>query len=176
MYLWGAQVETGSDPSSYIPTTTGQVSRVADSLGYQMATNVDAAVGSSYTECYLPVATGSASKNQSQLFFPGGFTPQFFQAPTKNNSFFSGGTVFGTGNSRTGGTVNKGASAWGGATASIVLNGGAVATNTFTPFSPAVGTILVGLQTPDHSLQGSIKNVKFWNTRLIDPQLVSLTS
>jgi len=34
VYVWGVQVELGTYPTSYIPTTTGTASRVADSLRY----------------------------------------------------------------------------------------------------------------------------------------------
>jgi len=81
-----------------------------------------------------------------------------------------------TANLRTVGAVNKGASGWSGATASVCLNGAAVAVGAFSPFTVGTGVLAIGAQSASQAIQGSIKNVKFWNTRLIDQQLVSLTS
>jgi hypothetical protein len=174
MYLWGAQVETGSDPSSYIPTTTGQVSRVGDLLSYAGATNIDGATATTYSEVTPPVAAAGSQQEIISLA-NGAFYPQYYNT-TKNLEMFSNGAVTLTANTRTIGAANKNASAWSGVTRSVVLNGGVVATGAYvaqaTPAIIAVG----GAFTAGQSLRGSIRNVKFWNTRLIDQQLVSLTS
>ena len=45
LYLWGAQVEAGAFPSSYIPTTTGSVARTADSCIRTLGSEFSATAG-----------------------------------------------------------------------------------------------------------------------------------
>jgi hypothetical protein len=52
--VWGAQQETGKHPTSYIPTTTAAVARVADDLTLLVATWLNAAEGTLFVECDWP--------------------------------------------------------------------------------------------------------------------------
>ncbi|KKM55205.1 hypothetical protein LCGC14_1552850 [marine sediment metagenome] len=54
IHLWGAQVELGSTPTSYIPTTTGTVTRTADSLTATDVSWFRAAVGTFFWEGSFP--------------------------------------------------------------------------------------------------------------------------
>jgi hypothetical protein len=45
IYIWGAQLEQGSTPSSYIPTTTVQVTRAADNCSRTLGAEFNAAEG-----------------------------------------------------------------------------------------------------------------------------------
>lgn len=50
VYLWGAQMEVGSAPSSYIPTTVSTVTRVSDSVSRLMGIEFNKNEGSIYAE------------------------------------------------------------------------------------------------------------------------------
>ena len=62
-YLWGAQLETGSVATSYIPTTTGTGSRSADVISVSGA--VSGSIGQTEGTIYLEVDAANAS---SQFF------------------------------------------------------------------------------------------------------------
>ena len=58
VYIWGAQLEAASFPSSYIPTTTGSATRAADSLTVTGVTGLDAPL-TLYSEFERGVDTGA---------------------------------------------------------------------------------------------------------------------
>jgi hypothetical protein len=62
LYIWGAQVEQGSTASSYIRTTTGPTSRLADQLSIPVAGNMPS--GDSTVFCEL-----DAQKSDATQFF-----------------------------------------------------------------------------------------------------------
>jgi hypothetical protein len=51
VFLWGAQVEAGSYPTSYIPTTTGAVTRTADSC--EIASGIENLIGQTEGTLFL---------------------------------------------------------------------------------------------------------------------------
>ena len=101
--------------------------------------------------------------------------PLYHPAGKILNIFVNPGVV-GTVNVRLIGAVNKNASAWAnGALLSACLNGGAVATSVAGTAS-TTGTMEVGKGTANANLQGSIRNVKFYNVRLTDAELIAMTT
>ena len=71
MYLWGAQLEAGSFPTSYIPTTTGPVTRSADTCsitGSAFSNLWNTSGGTFLFEGFLiPSASPAATINQRML-------------------------------------------------------------------------------------------------------------
>jgi hypothetical protein len=59
IYLWGAQLEAGSTPTSYIPTTSGPIVRGLDLLTYPSAGNISHLAGSVSVWVRSPWAAGS---------------------------------------------------------------------------------------------------------------------
>jgi hypothetical protein len=58
-YIWGAQVEQGSFPTSYIPTAGSQVTRAADSCVRVLGDEYNASEGTIYCELTYPVGAGN---------------------------------------------------------------------------------------------------------------------
>ena len=54
-YMWGAQVEAGSFPTSYIPTEGSQVTRLADSVSRTLGAEFNAAEGNFSVTATVPV-------------------------------------------------------------------------------------------------------------------------
>jgi hypothetical protein len=173
VYAWGAQVEAASDASSYVPTTAAAVTRNNDDLRYQKAGNFGEAVGTTYAESYLPVAAVGAYQTVLVETAANYGVQRYVNTKVLQN--WSPGGQPGTVNTRTVGAVNKSAAAWSGATVSICLNGGAIAAAGFAPYSAAAG-IEVGTTGGVDSIQGSIRNVRFYATRLADAVLQSMTA
>ena len=60
IYVWGFQAEIGAFASSYIPTTTGAVTRNADVLTYPASGNILGTTGTAYCEVTTLAGTGTA--------------------------------------------------------------------------------------------------------------------
>jgi hypothetical protein len=171
MYLWGAQVEQGSEASSYIPTTTAAATRNSDVLYYPWVGNLDGVVATTYAETYMLSSAGlirAIFQHQSD------FLPQYIDNLNHYQTFtLAGGAA--APNLRIDGAINKSASAWSGATNSMCLNGGAVGTSAYAAFANA-GQICIGSRGGGSALCGSIRNVKLYATRLTDAQLQAMTA
>jgi hypothetical protein len=175
MFLWGAQMEAGPDASTYIPTTTVAVSRGDDQLSYPVPTNISGVTGTLYTEQYFP--TPQDPKTQVvHRFWDNVTSPQFYAAPPKK-LFSQVGVSLSTTNARYVGVLNKAATAWGGATESMCLNGDAVAAIAGWSPPPNTGVMYLGCDGYlGNAMAGILRNVNIQNVRLSDAQLVTNTT
>ncbi|MCB9985420.1 MAG: hypothetical protein H6864_07025 [Micavibrio sp.] len=181
LYVWGAQVEAGSFPTSYIPTTTAAVTRAADNLTVPTASWYNASSGSLYAEADTMPYNGSLS---------GAISIAFFNDVTTNNEwglrFDAGGTntaspyVAGGVNQTTIYTlpvlsgINKTVHAMSSNTRSTVGNGGTVRTGTYSS-PPAITTLDIGKKYPSSYLNGWIQRAKYYPARVSDTQLQLMT-
>lgn len=67
LFLWGAQIEAGSAPSSYIPTTTAQVTRVADQINATVPATTEGTI-----VCVCRGAASVAAVNQAAFTLSNG--------------------------------------------------------------------------------------------------------
>lgn len=173
VYAWGAQLESASFASSYIPTLTSAVTRAADILTYPTAGNFDGANGSIYAEMsFNPGNTGTSHgitlETDNALIYKGNAGVAAGQTGSPN--IFAGSW----GND---GVIRKAASSWTTGKRSVVLNGGTVTTSATSPsFTGSTLRIAhngASALTPSY---GTIRNVKIWKKTLSDTDLKNLTS
>lgn len=80
IYAWGAQVELGAFPTSYIPTTTAQVTRAEDLASMSLPGSFSATEGAAYVDWFTEVSDNPTTA-QYTLFINDG-------AGDTNNSIF----------------------------------------------------------------------------------------
>jgi hypothetical protein len=181
LFLWGAQLEAGAFPTSYIPTTTTALTRAADVASVNtLSPWYNATTGTIYAE--------GVSANFAN--FP--FFVQFHDS-TANNTIATmyrntgaariEGTVGGvawtpvnTANTITAGTVGKAAFAWTASDQAAVLNAGTAATGTNTTI-PAVTVMQIGgSRTQADMFNGYLRRIVYYPRRLSNAELQSITS
>jgi hypothetical protein len=191
--LWGAQLETGSGASSYIPTGASQVQRLADSC-VMTGTNFSswfagATEGVLFTEFEKPrsqsgtighdhAAVGSryASGSSFIIYSVGSlYYPTTLLWPT-------GGAIFPGGIASAIPSVSKQAGKWfGGNDATNFANGvqgtTTAGTGTLTPTMLSVGAnSTTGTEATRDWLNSCVRRVKFWPVALPDSQIIALTT
>lgn len=175
VYAWGAQVETASFASSYIPTTSASVTRNADVLTYAAAGNLNNADGS-----FIAEITSAA---------PNGVNVDILSGSTAGNAgYITGNQMLLWDGTNTPGAValsqpvsvmKRLGSKWGGASANAFAAGVAGTASSFdgnlTNGSANVG---VGYRASDNSnyLFGTIRNVNIYGRTLSDARLQQLTT
>lgn len=197
--LWGAQVESGTGASSYIPTTTGQATRNPD-LALMTSTNFSswftgATTGTFFVDWHGGVR-GITSTVRSVISTDDIATKHFHMQQVSAAGALRVGdrntvpNYVTTANSLTSGARTKGAFSFsypGTGTTSTVnlsLNGGTVATSSVIDFSVAPtwlvlgGTSTTGTSLTDLTtvLNGSIRQIKYYPTALTSAQLIAMTT
>ena len=185
IYIWGAQLEAGAFPTSYIPTTTATATRAADvasitgsafSGWYSQSEGTVFAEGrrdgtsdgrfasidaGSISNTY--VLTVSAARNANVTSVSGG---AFGGGPNTSNSFSYQAPI------------RVAASLSNSQDENICLNGGAVATgNATAPVGPLT-TMNIGTQSGASTavFNGTIRRLSFWPTRLNNATIQQITS
>lgn len=187
--LWGAQLEAGSFPTSYIPTTTATVTRSAD---------VAQITGSNFTSFYNQsagtlFANATPISNANNIIAPLCITTN----PASSNNFVQiRGTSFVWGANYRKTSVSSGdiytsiATASGvsrkvatsfdfvGGSRSVCASGGSVVTGTETNlFLNTMATLGVGYgQGGGNYLNGWLSSIAYYPSRLTDAQLQALTA
>jgi hypothetical protein len=183
IYIWGAQLEAGAFPTSYIKTEASQVTRSADSAsmtGANFSSWYRQGVGSLYGEAskigvnasdFLANLHDGTSNNRMQLVAT---TTQVNYAMVFNGTSQASFSL----TTNTQATV-KHAAAWNTDDVAGTFNGGAAATDTSASV-PAVNTLVIG--SPGVSIAGSrswnghIRKLAYYPARLPNATLQALTA
>jgi hypothetical protein len=194
LYLWGAQLELGSGASSYIPTTTAQVTRNPD-LALMTSTNFSNWFSGGTTGTFFvdwhggvrgltsTIRTVISTNDQTTKHL---HLQQASAAGVLKVADFGAAHSVSTANSITSGARTKGAFNFDGSTSTVnlCLNGGTVATSSAIAFSVAPTWLVLGGTSTDGStltdlttvLNGSIRQIKYYPTALTSAQLIAMTT
>ena len=187
IYIWGAQLEAGAFPTSYIPTTTATVTRSAD-LASMTGTNFSSwynssegtlyANAKSTTNSVLP--TGIASLNNSSSPTTNRVDLRYYQSGN-SQTFFNGVNGGGSSLPRTSGfslTNPKFAVSYATQNINFCVNSSLISSRTsaFVP-SPLINTLRIGTfdSGVNFYLNGTISRLTYYPRRLKDNQFQYLT-
>jgi hypothetical protein len=183
IFVFGAQLEAGAFPTSYIPTTTTALTRSADVASVNtLSPWYNASAGTTYFEgVSFDTATGSFPIAYQ---FNDGSANNRMQISRNNGSGAARMSVISGGVSQaaadaTAWTLNattKAALAYATNDFAIVANGGAVTTDT-SGTVPTVTNVLLGSQvTGGSNLNGYLRRITYYPLRLSNAQLQNLTA
>lgn len=179
IYIWGAQLEAGSYPTSYIPTVASQVTRSADSASMTGSNVVSDGASSWYIEAnsFGVNATGT----RRLLNTTANVGSYFFALTSVGSSSF---TVL----MQAGGSSNTSTSVSGVSLNNTFKVGGAFSQNDFaTSINGAAivtasggslpqGNTVINFGGPTNQLNGWFKRIAYYPKRLSNVELQSLTS
>ncbi len=178
LYLWGAQVEAGAFPSSYIPTTTGSVARTADSCIRTLGSEFSATAGT-------VVVAGRASGGQDasvQGVWAFGVFPDvmFFQRQATSdtgrfNAFTAGAAQSGIDVTFSNSTSFKAAIAYATNDLALSFNGGAIVPDASATLSGSYTGLYLGM-VAGFPMNGHVRQFDYYPTRLPNAFLVSAST
>jgi hypothetical protein len=185
LFFWGAQVEVGSFPTSYIPTSGTALTRNAD-VASMTGTNfsswynasegtlfVDVQASANASTAYLTISNGTQTSNSV-----------YFDNDSGNirNVVFSGSSAVAVINLGARGTIgdfNKLCAAYKLNDFAAVRNGGSVGTDTSGAVPVGVSQMNIGANTAGTAasyLNGTIRRIAFYPQRLPNTTLQALTA
>jgi hypothetical protein len=182
-YIWGAQVEAGGFPTSYIPTTTAAVTRNADSL---TITNISGWYNQNASTMVFQADTSSTSATA----FPGlGSFNAVTNSSANDVSMFTT-TASGVGarvdvsgvaqqastaNTYTVGSTFKAAAYFNASNLGVVLNGGGVNISTNVSMPTGMTQMQIG-NVYGNLLNGHIRSFSYYNYAMTNTQLQQVTT
>ena len=185
VYLWGAQLEAGAFPTSYIPTTGATATRAADvasitganfSSWYNQAEGTVFASFNSVTwnqDPIFPKAFTLATDDNNSIWVGGDPTDNVYRYRVRNGGTnqFGAGTI-----ARASSTNNKIALAFKAADFGISADGSNLVTGS-TGTIPTVNQLVIGFDiiSATNYANQPIKRLTFWPTRLANTTLQSIT-
>ena len=182
VYVWGAQLEVGAFPTSYIPTTTTALTRSADVASVNTLTPwFNAAAGTLYAEAQVSAGIGATPavmaglddttiNNRIQLRrqSPGTIGDGRFVS--------SGGNWTGTATSGTLTGVNKQAVAYASSNQAGAVNGTLMTGIVSVATIPTITRLALGDGQGSTPLNGYLRRITYYPRRLADAQLQALTA
>lgn len=171
--VYGGQFEKMPFATSYIPTTTGAVTRVSDILSFASGvalTQMQSTSGAFFAETY-DLKGGSYRKivtsSTSAILEQGGSITQIGSNST------SGYMTANLGSGALNSGISKSAVTWSASTRALVGNNGTVATGTGT--IPNRDVVYLGSSNGSSNMSGSIRKFKFYPAILTSTQLKLMT-
>lgn len=186
VYAWGAQLEAGSFATSYIPTTTAQATRAADvavMTGTNFSSWYNQSEGTLYAEYDINSST-TAPNNETAIATDDGTSANRHELRRTTSGYTS--IVFVAGSTSyvnmadnapilAGSTTRKSSYSYKVNDVAFTSNGLTVVTDT-TVTLPTVTTFRIGSSIANGPLNGHIKALAYYNTRLSNAQLQTLTT
>ena len=183
-YIWGAQLEEGAFPTSYIPTTTATVTRTADNArmtGSNFSSWFNNSEGTLYSELFFKGGVGGSefpnivNVTESSLigpYYDNDTNTVKFEHYNDSENFVAIGSVALSKN-----TFHKNATAYKNGDFSASANGVIVGTSSSSiTFATDFNRLLLGRWTDEnYHLNGCIKSCTYYPTRLPNDQLQTLT-
>ena len=176
--IWGAQLEAGSFPTSYIKTTSAQVTRAADAAsmtGTNFSSWFNNAEGSFYASLNAKALTASSGVQAND-----DSTNNRLRLALTSTSDQGTVTVNGTAQATLDGgtpaadTATKVAMGYKLNDFGLALNGGTIATDT-SGLIPVVNQLQIGAETTTYG-NLHLKKVAYWPKKLTSAELVALTA
>jgi hypothetical protein len=185
IYIWGAQLEAGAFPTSYIPTVAATVTRNADAAtmtGTNFSSWYRADEGTLYAEASTAPSGGTAvrralvlddgtSNNRMTFGFAAALNGRNFTSTVSNSlvvNIFTTAAV-------TAGVPYKLAGNYAVDNYAFAIDGAAIGTDT-SGAVPVVNTARIGQGSAGEQLNGHIRKISFYPSRLSDSQLQALTA
>lgn len=193
VFIWGAQLEAGAFPTSYIPTVASQVTRSAD-LAIMTGTNFSSWYNTSEGTIYFESATVNLSAdrgtwaigNNAESFFGNHMYEVYAGGLSGQRSFtvYSSGTAQAQLNAsvvQQANTFSKGASAYARNNFAQAVNSVSTATDTsgnlpLVTNGFSIGNLSAGWAGATVYLNGTIKKVAYYPARLTNAQLQAITT
>jgi hypothetical protein len=180
VYVWGAQMELGSAPTSLIPTTTASVTRSAD-LAHVLDSSITSwgDPGALVVHFYPPGKAGTILSTDDASTAQVGIEAS---STTAARAFWSSGSTS-TGTIGTG--VQKAVHYWNGSTSKFCINGGTVQSGTNNLTIGNTDFVTLGAEATDSSgVPGTfsqyancvIRKVEFYSGTLTDANLQTITT
>jgi hypothetical protein len=183
-YIWGAQLEAGSFPTSYIPTTTAAVTRAADVAGIyddnfsswyrqdEGSAFVDAIINGISSQNYLAAFDAGAGFANSHLLYLVNGTPRW---QTFVSSAAQCQLIPSPSNPVTVGAPLRIAGGYAADSFAASRNGGAVSTDAAGTL-PSVSRLLIGVSGGTLlPTNGHLRRLTYWPTRLPNETLQTIT-
>lgn len=175
IYVWGAQVEVGAFPTSYIPTTATTVTRSADTA-YMDGTNFSNWYNSAEGSFFIDTEYRG---NSSVLFElqPIGSSRTVLGSIGNNIAMINknGGVLLTSNNPIVGGNYNKIAITDKISDGVLIVNGQVIGTSNGTGI-PSYTSLVIGNSAFSERMTGHIKRFMYYPKRLTNAQLQNLTA
>ncbi|MCY1364116.1 hypothetical protein D9M69_509090 [compost metagenome] len=172
LYVWGAQLEAGAFPTSYIPTTSAQVTRAADLASVNSLSpwfnSVEGAL-SAESSTFATTAFPTVVELVGDILIFQAMSNKQFQLNGRGSPGFA--AVAG----RDPGSVNKTAMSYDDAAASLAANGGTISTSERGRISPTTG-LRAGGRGGTAYLNGHLRRIRYYPRRLTNTELQSITA
>ena len=181
IYIQYAQVEAGSYPTSYIPTSGSAVTRLADACtNGANAQVINSTEGVLYAE--ISFLESSSSANNQISLSDGSANNRIMIYPLSNTQlglrFNADGSQLVTQTVTVSSLIiySKISIKWGNGNYSLYQNGSEVYTQTIASTPIGLDKLNFSSVTETSNLKGNVKDVKIYNTALTDAELASLTT
>ncbi len=183
IYIWGAQLEVGAFPTSYIPTVASQVTRSADAAS-MTGTNFSSWYRADEGTVYFESQTAQGNAATIYSFFGSNTNNRIttnylsslrIESSTRINGVFEGNAVTASGTAPLN-TFGKGASAYKVNDFGFSWNGATTLTDTSTTLPEVILLSIGGVNAlSGNFLNGTIKRLTYYPARLTNAQLQAIT-